>query len=45
MTILDTLDRIGKTTQVKTKAITEHSVLNEAYDYEKAQLIFARLAH
>ena len=35
MTILDTLDRIGKTTQVKTKAITEHSVLNEAYDYEK----------
>ena len=35
MTILDTLDRIGQTTQVKTKAITEHSVLNEAYDYEK----------
>ena len=35
MTILDTLDRIGKTTQVKTKAITEHGVLNEAYDYEK----------
>ncbi|MGO9231910.1 MAG: Rid family hydrolase [Bryobacteraceae bacterium] len=35
MTILDTLERIGKTTQVKTRAITEHSVLNEAYDYEK----------
>jgi enamine deaminase RidA (YjgF/YER057c/UK114 family) len=35
MTILDTLDRIGKTTQVKTKAITHHGVLNEAYDYEK----------
>jgi enamine deaminase RidA (YjgF/YER057c/UK114 family) len=35
MTILDTLDRIGKTTRVKTKAITEHGVLNEAYDYEK----------
>jgi|SRR5208283_3194655 len=35
MTILDTLERIGKTTQVKVRAITEHSVLNEAYDYEK----------
>jgi len=35
MTILDTLDRIGKTTRVKTKAITEHGVLNEAYEYEK----------
>ena len=35
MTILETLDRIGKTTQVKTKAITEHGVLNEAYHYEK----------
>jgi len=35
MTILDTLDRIGKTTRVKTKAITEHGVLNEAYDYDK----------
>jgi len=35
MTLLDTLDRIGKTTQVKTKAITEHGVLNEAYEYEK----------
>jgi enamine deaminase RidA (YjgF/YER057c/UK114 family) len=29
------LDRIGKTTRVKTKAITEHGVLNEAYEYEK----------
>jgi enamine deaminase RidA (YjgF/YER057c/UK114 family) len=29
------LDRIGKTTRVKTKAITEHGVLNEAYDYDK----------
>src|ERR1017187_228530 len=35
MTILDTLDRIGKTTQVKKRAITELSVLNEAFDYEK----------
>ncbi|MFY9727712.1 MAG: Rid family hydrolase [Bryobacteraceae bacterium] len=35
MTILDTLDRIGKTTQVKKSAITEPSVLNEAYCYEK----------
>jgi enamine deaminase RidA (YjgF/YER057c/UK114 family) len=35
MTILDTLDRIGKTTQVKMKAITEHGVLNEAYHYDK----------
>jgi len=35
MTILDTLDRIGKTTQVRKKAITELSVLNEAYSYEK----------
>ena len=35
MTILDTLDRIGKTTQVSKKAITELSVLNEAYSYDK----------
>ncbi|MGD0669228.1 MAG: Rid family hydrolase [Bryobacteraceae bacterium] len=35
MTILDTLDRIGKTTQVKKSAITEPSVLNEAYSYDK----------
>jgi 2-iminobutanoate/2-iminopropanoate deaminase len=35
MTILDTLDRIGRTTQVKKSAITELSVLNEAYSYEK----------
>jgi hypothetical protein len=32
MTILETLDRIGRTTQVNKKAITELSVLNEAYD-------------
>jgi len=35
MTILETLDRIGKTTEVRKKAITELSVLNEAYHYEK----------
>ena len=35
MTILETLDRIGKTTEVRKKAITELSVLNEAYSYEK----------
>ena len=35
MKILDTLDRIGKTTQVSKKAITALSVLNEAYSYEK----------
>jgi 2-iminobutanoate/2-iminopropanoate deaminase len=35
MTILETLDRIGRTTQVNKKAITELSVLNEAYSYEK----------
>jgi len=35
MTIFETLDRIGKTTEVKKRAISELSVLNEAYDYEK----------
>jgi len=35
MTIIDALDRIGKTTEVKRRAISEPAVLNEAYDYER----------
>jgi len=35
MTITDALDSIGKTTEVRKKAITELSVLNEAYHYDK----------
>jgi enamine deaminase RidA (YjgF/YER057c/UK114 family) len=35
MTIFETLDRIGKTTEVRKKAISELSVLNEAYTYDK----------
>ena len=36
MTIpFELLERIGGATQVKTKAITNHSVLNEAYQYKR----------
>jgi len=35
MTTLEALDRIGKTTEVRKRAISELSVLNEAYCYEK----------
>ena len=35
MTITEALDQIGGATQVKRSAITNHLVLNEAYDYRK----------
>jgi enamine deaminase RidA (YjgF/YER057c/UK114 family) len=35
MTITEALEQIGGATQVKRSAITNHSVLNEAYDYQK----------
>jgi enamine deaminase RidA (YjgF/YER057c/UK114 family) len=35
MTITEALAQVGGVTQVKRSAITNHTVLNEAYDYEK----------
>ena len=35
MTIREALEHMDSATEVKRKAITNHAVLNEAYDYEK----------